>query len=104
MNAWMQQILLKNLPVLRVEATQVVLILPLQIVQFSKYKGNIRKGWLDFHKIAVSVLKHTFHRSAPKALVYRDYKNFYRVIITRELKHKLNQQINEYLNISDKYF
>ena len=44
----------------------------------------------------VSVLKHTFHRSAPKELVYRNYKNFDRVIFKRELEDKLNQQINEY--------
>ena len=44
----------------------------------------------------LSVLKHTFHRSAPKELVYRDYKNFDRVVFKRELEDKLNQQINEY--------
>ena len=49
----------------------------------------------DFHKMVVSVLKHTFHRSAPKELVYRDYKNSDRVIFKRELE-ELNQQINEY--------
>ena len=32
----------------------------------------ILKGLSDFHKMVVSVLKHTFHRSAPKELVYRD--------------------------------
>ena len=31
-----------------------------------------------------------------KELVYRDYKNFDRVIFKRELEDKLNQQINEY--------
>ena len=31
-----------------------------------------------------------------KKLVYRDYKNFDRVIFKRELEDKLNQQINEY--------
>ena len=41
-------------------------------------------------------MKHTFHRSAPKELVYRDYKNFDRAIYKRELEDKLNQQINEY--------
>ena len=46
--------------------------------------------------MVISVLKHTFHRSAPKELVYRDYKNFDRVIFKRELEDKLNQQINEY--------
>ena len=44
----------------------------------------------------LSVLKHAFHRSAPKKLVYRDYKNFDRVVFKRELEDKLNQQINEY--------
>ena len=29
-------------------------------------------GLSDFHKLVVSVLKHTFHRPAPKELVYRD--------------------------------
>ena len=53
-------------------------------------------GLSDFHKMVVSVLKHTFHRSAPKELVYRDYKNFDRVIFKKELDEKLNQQINEY--------
>ena len=46
--------------------------------------------------MVVSVLKHTFHRSAPEELVYRDYKNFDRVIFKREREDKLNQQINEY--------
>ena len=46
--------------------------------------------------MVVSVLKHTFRRYAPKELVYRDYKNFDRVIFKRELEDKLNQQINEY--------
>ena len=46
--------------------------------------------------MVISVLKHTFHRSAPKELVYRDYKNFDRVIFKRELEDKLNQQVNEH--------
>ena len=46
--------------------------------------------------MVVSVLKHTFHRSAPKERFYRDYKNFDRIIFKRELEDKLNQQINEY--------
>ena len=56
----------------------------------------ISTGLLDFHKMVASVLKYTFHRSAPKELVYRDYKNFDRVVFERELEDKLNQQINEY--------
>ena len=56
-------------------------------------------GLSDFHKMVISVLKHTFHRPAPKELVYRDSKNFDRVIFKSELEDKLNQQINEY-----KYF
>ena len=44
----------------------------------------------------VSVLKHTFHRHAPKVLVYRDCRNFNRVIFKREPEDKLNQQVNEY--------
>ena len=57
---------------------------------------EISTGLSDFHKMVVSVLKHTFHRSAPKELVYRDYKKFDGVIFKRELEDKLNQQINEY--------
>ena len=56
----------------------------------------ISTGLSDFHKMVISVLKHTFHRSAPKELVYRDYKNFDRITFKRELEDKLNQQINEY--------
>ena len=56
----------------------------------------ISTGLSDFHKMVASVLKQTFHRSAPKELVHRDYKNFDRVIFKRELEDKLNQQINEY--------
>ena len=59
----------------------------------------ISTGLSDFHKMVISVLKHTFHRPAPKELVYRDSKNFDRVIFKSELEDKLNQQINEY-----KYF
>ena len=43
----------------------------------------------------ISVLKHTFHIFPPKELVYRDYKNFDRVIFKRELEDGLNQQIDE---------
>ena len=53
-------------------------------------------GLFKFHKMVVRVLKHTIHRSAPKELVYRDYKNFDRIIFGRKLEDKLNQQINEY--------
>ena len=65
---------------------------------FSNFQNTkaISTGLSDFHKMVVSVLKYTFHRSAPKELVYRDYKKFDRVIFKRELEDKLNQQINEY--------
>ena len=46
--------------------------------------------------MVATVLKHTFHRSAPKELVYSNYKNFDRVIFKGELEDKLNQQINEH--------
>ena len=51
---------------------------------FSNFQNTkaITTGFLDFHKKIVNVLKHT-HRSAPKELVYRDYKNFDRVIFGR---------------------
>ena len=42
----------------------------------------------------ITVLKQTFQRSLPKELVYRDYKIFHRLTFKRELKKKLNQQIN----------
>ena len=56
----------------------------------------ISTGLSYFHKMVVIVLKHTFHRSVPKELAYRDYKNSDRVIFKRKLEDKLNQQINEY--------
>ena len=56
----------------------------------------ISTGLSGFHTMVLSVLKHTFHRSTFKELVYRDYKNVDRVIFKRELEDKLNQQINEY--------
>ena len=62
---------------------------------FQNTKG-ISTGLSDFHKMVVSVLRHTFHWSAPKELVYRDYKSFDRVVFKRELGDKFNQQINEY--------
>ena len=46
--------------------------------------------------MVVSVLKHAFHRSAPKELVYKDCKNFDRVIFNRELEDKLSQHTNDY--------
>ena len=46
--------------------------------------------------MVLTVLKHIFQRSSPKELVYRDYKNFDRLTIKRELDEKLNRQINEY--------
>ena len=65
---------------------------------FSNFQNTkaISTGLSDFHKMVVSVLKHNFHRSTPKELVYRDYKNFDRVVFKRELEDKLNQQGNEY--------
>ena len=42
--------------------------------------------------MVLSVLKYTFHRSTTKELVYRDYKNFDKIISRRELEDKLNQQ------------
>ena len=41
-------------------------------------------------------MKYTFHRSAPNELVYRDWKNFNRVVFEREPEDKPNEQINEY--------
>ena len=65
----------------------------LVIVSSSNFENTkaISTGLSDFHKMVISVLKHTFHRSTPKELVYRDYKNFDRVIFKRELEDKLNQ-------------
>ena len=51
--------------------------------------------------MVVSVLKHTFHRSVSKQLVYRDHKNFDWVIFDRELEGKLNEQINEYKHFEE---
>ena len=49
-------------------------------------------GLSDFHKMVVSVLKHTLHRSAPKELVYRDYKSF-----DRKKKKKKKKKIGLFL-------
>ena len=67
------------------------------INSFSNFQNTkaVSAGLSGFNKMVVSVLKHTFHRSAAKELVYRNYKNFDRVIFKRELEDKLNQQINE---------
>ena len=46
----------------------------------------ISTGLSDFHKIVVSVLKYTFHISAPKELVYRDYKNFDRIFFYKRTR------------------
>ena len=46
--------------------------------------------------MVITVLKQTFQRSSLKDLVYRDYENFDRPTLRRELEKKLNQQINEY--------
>ena len=55
----------------------------------------------DLHKMLASVFKHNFHRSAPKELVHRDYKNFDRVVFKREVEDKQNQQINEYKHFKE---
>ena len=57
-------------------------------------KTAISTGLLDFHKMVVSVLKHTFHKSAPKELVSRDYKNLDWVIFKKELEDNMKQQAN----------
>ena len=46
--------------------------------------------------MVIIVLKQTFQTISPKELVYKDYKNTYRLTFKRELEAKLNQQINEY--------
>ena len=56
----------------------------------------ISTGLSDFHKMVIIVLKQTFQTISPKELVYKDYKNTYRLTFKRELEAKLNQQINEY--------
>ena len=71
------------------------LIITNSFSNFQKLKA-ISTGLSDFHKMFVSILKHTFHRSAAEELVYRNYKNFDRVIFKRKLEDELNQQINEY--------
>ena len=53
--------------------------------------------------MVISVLKQIFRRSALNELLYRDYKNFDRLIFIRELEHKLNQQINEYKNFEQTF-
>ena len=50
---------------------------------FQKTKAATSAAFLDFHKIVVRVLKHAFHRSAYKKLVYRNYKNYDRVIFKK---------------------
>ena len=65
---------------------------------FSSFQNKkaISTGLSDFPKMVVSVLKYNFHRSAPRELVYRDYKNFDRLILKRGLEDKPNHHINEY--------
>ena len=46
--------------------------------------------------MAITVLKQMFQRSSSREFDYRDYKNYDRFAFKRELKKKLNQQINEY--------
>ena len=45
--------------------------------------------------MVIAILKRTFPISAPKKLVYRDNKSFYRLTIKGELEEKQDQQINE---------
>ena len=92
---WTQQILSRNLPVLLSNPSCTDLVITNSSSNFQNTKA-ILTGLSDFHKMVISVLKHTFHRSAPTELVYRNYKNFHRVIFKRKLEDKLNQQINEY--------
>ena len=61
-----------------------------------KTRRQYQRAYWIFIKCLLSVLKHTFHRHAPKVLVYRDCRNFNRVIFKREPEDKLNQQVNEY--------
>ena len=46
--------------------------------------------------MVITVLKQTFQRFSSNELVYRDYKNFEKLIYKRELEEKLNQQITEF--------
>ena len=57
---------------------------------------TISTGLSDFHKMVLTVLKQTFQRFSSNELVYRDYKNFEKLIYKRELEEKLNQQITEF--------
>ena len=53
--------------------------------------------------MVITVLKQTFQRFSSNELVYRDYKNFEKLIYKRELQEKLNQQITN-LSISSNFF
>ena len=49
---------------------------------------TVSTGLSDFHKMYVSVLKHTFHRSTPKELVYRDNKNLIGLFLNKNWRIK----------------
>lgn len=70
---------------------------------FKKLSNPISMFLLDFNKTVVNVFKHTFHRFAPKELVYnRDQKFFDKIIFKRGQEDKLNQ-INEYKHFEGIY-
>ena len=87
----------RNLPVIKRRSNPncIYLITTSSSSSFQNTK-IISTSFSDFHKMVITVLKKMFRRSSPKELDYRDFKNYDRFAFKRELKKKLNQQINEY--------
>ena len=64
---------------------------------------TVATGLLDFHKMAVTVMKTTFPKAKPKVVQYRDYKNFNLQNFRQELREGLahGRFINTYDTFED---
>ena len=51
---------------------------------------SITTGFSDFHKMTVSILKTQFVKIDPIQINHRDYKNYYPINFTRDLRNNLN--------------
>ena len=50
----------------------------------------ISVGISDFHEMIVTVLKTTIVKAKPRQILYRDYKNFTKLVFNKNLASKLN--------------
>ena len=61
----------------------------------------LTNGLSDFHKMAITVFKTTFHKNKPKEVTYRDYKNFNKDLFKNDLRKSFSDGCKTYDKFED---